>query len=106
MAVLKKVTGSRRSSTTSQPDEFFDAIDVPLMDKLGTILHNNNAAIMVALDPKATDEEKEQARFESKLTSGPAAVRKTMRFVEKQLNENLFDSKFGEKFSKIFSNTN
>ena len=107
MAVHKRGNSrnsSRRSSTTSQPDEFFDAENVPFMEKLGTILHNNNAALMVALDPKATDEEKEHARFESKLTSGPAAVRKTMRFVEKH-NDYLFDSRFGEKFSKLHSNT-
>lgn len=93
-------SSSRRNSTKSEPDEYYDAKEVLATDKLGSILNNTNAAIMVALDKEATEEEIEQARKDAKLTAGPNAIRKTMRWVEEN-NKEQFDKRFGQKISEF-----
>ena len=69
--------GSRRSSVHSEYDDWVDGDPVqrPWPQKMGQLIHDQSAAINMALKTTATEEEKEAARKEAKKRIGSEAIR-------------------------------
>ena len=83
--------GSRRSSVHSEYDDWVDGDPVqrPWPQKMGQLIHDQSAAINMALKTTATEEEKEAARKEAKKRIGSEAIRNTINSIEPAIDGKL-----------------
>ena len=88
---------SRRNSAQSEYDDWYDGDDVqrPWPEKMGQLIHDQSAAINMALKTTATEAEKEQARKEAKKRIGSEAIRETISMIEPSM-----DNKFEKLITK------
>ena len=93
---------SRRNSAQSEYDDWFDGDDIqrPWPEKMGQLIHDQSAAINMALKTTATEAEKEHARREAKKRIGSEAIRETISMIEPAM-----DNKFEKLITTISHST-